>query len=145
MTEIAGFITLPPLEQVFHAFTQIQETERKRIKVFLHQEDGKSAAASVRIGFLANPIMLEEEMQALSFPYPETSMGDFSRIPVMGGYKFMWRNTPNQFQKFLYDIFKNGTRYTISEMILMLKTYKMLVNCLHGNVCFCTFVLNMGG
>ncbi len=70
---------------------------------------------------------LEEEMQALSFPYPETSAGNFSRIPIMGGYNYMWINTPNQFQKFLYDIFKNGTRYTISEMVLMLKTYKRFI------------------
>ncbi len=70
---------------------------------------------------------IEEEMQALSFPYPETSYGDFSRIPMIGGYEYLWKNTPNQFQKFIYDIFKNGTRYTVSEMILMLKTYKTFI------------------
>ncbi len=66
---------------------------------------------------------LEEEMIARTFPYPESSKGDFSKIPLMGGYDLMWKNTPHQMHRLFYDMFKNGSRYSVSEMILMLKAY----------------------
>ena len=65
---------------------------------------------------------LEEYISSKSFPYPENIKGDFSKIP-WGGYEEAWKHTPFQMQTFFYDIFKNGHRYNIQEMILMLKTY----------------------
>ncbi|MBQ7956680.1 MAG: hypothetical protein IJ279_01475 [Clostridia bacterium] len=67
---------------------------------------------------------IEEEMRDKRFPYPRNSVGSFERIPLLGGYSSMWKNTPDQMQEFFYDIFKNGTRYSVLELILMLKTYK---------------------
>lgn len=71
---------------------------------------------------------IEEEMRNKTFPYPENSRGDFSRIPLIGGYDEMWRNTPNQIQRIFYDIFKNNERYSVAEMILMTKTYLAFMN-----------------
>ena len=70
---------------------------------------------------------IEEEISSKSFPYPQNAKGDFSRIP-WGGYDQMWRHTPFQIQTFLYDIFKNGNRSNIQEMILMLKTYNQFLD-----------------
>ncbi len=70
---------------------------------------------------------IEEEISSCSFPYPQNAKGDFSRIP-WGGYDAMWKHTPFQIQTFLYDIFKNGNRYSIQEMILMLKTYNQFLD-----------------
>ncbi|MBR2591316.1 MAG: hypothetical protein IKE65_10435 [Clostridia bacterium] len=65
---------------------------------------------------------LEENISSRSFPYPQNVQGDFSKIP-WGGYDEMWRHTPFQIQVFFYDIFKTGYRYSLIEIILMLKTY----------------------
>ena len=65
---------------------------------------------------------MEENVSAKSFPYPETSTGDFSKIP-WGGYSDMWKHTPIQMQTFFCNIFKSGYRYNTQEMIMMLKTY----------------------
>ena len=65
---------------------------------------------------------LEDSISSLSFPYPQNMKGDYSRIP-WGGYDEMWKHTPFQIQTFFYNIFKEGHRYNIQEMILMLKTY----------------------
>ena len=70
---------------------------------------------------------LEEEIRAKSFPYPLMLNGDFSRIP-WGGYKDVWRYTPVQMQRFLFDIFKENNRYSVQEMIMMLKTYCQFIN-----------------
>lgn len=70
---------------------------------------------------------IEEEISSHSFPYPQNAKGDFSKIP-WGGYDAMWKHTPFQIQTFLYDIFKNGNRYSIQEMILMLKTYNQFLD-----------------
>ncbi len=70
---------------------------------------------------------IEEEISSHSFPYPQNAKGDFSKIP-WGGYDDMWKHTPFQIQKFLYDIFKKGDRYNIHEMILMLKTYNQFLD-----------------
>ena len=67
------------------------ETEGEITTGTLHQEDGKSAAASVRIGFLANPIMLEEEMQAyVNSVYNDDrfkSLRGFYREPDSGSFE----------------------------------------------------------
>ena len=65
---------------------------------------------------------IEEEISLHSFPYPLDYTGDFSRIP-WGGYKGMWEHMPYQFQMFLQDIFKNGERYSMQQMLWMLKNY----------------------
>ena len=65
---------------------------------------------------------IEEEISLHSFPYPMDYTGDFSRIP-WGSYKGMWEHMPFQFQMFLQDIFKNGERYSLQQMIWMLKNY----------------------
>lgn len=74
---------------------------------------------------------IEEEINSKSFPYPQNMKGDFSRIP-WGGYDDMWKHTPFQMQTFLYDIFKNGNRYTLQEMILILKTYNQFLDLKKG-------------
>ena len=70
---------------------------------------------------------IEEEISDRSFPYPQNIQGDFTKIP-WGGYEEMWRHTPHQMQTFLYDIFKNSIRYSLQEMILMLKTYNAFLD-----------------
>lgn len=81
----------------------------------LHPYDQKNGADTI-----------EEEISSKSFPYPKNVDGDFTRIP-WGGYEDMWRHTPFQMQSFLYDIFKDGNRYNLQEMILMLKTYHQFI------------------
>lgn len=66
---------------------------------------------------------LEDSINSMNFPYPRSIDGDFSKIP-WGGYEEMWKHTPFQIQDLFYDIFKNGRRYNIQEMILLLKTYR---------------------
>lgn len=67
------------------------ETEGEVTTGTLYQETGKSAAASVRIGFLANPIMLEEEMQAyVNSVYNDDrfkSLRGFYREPDSGSFE----------------------------------------------------------
>ena len=82
----------------------------------LHPYDQKNGADTI-----------EEEISSKSFPYPQNVDGDFTKIP-WGGYEGMWRHTPFQIQSFLYDIFKNGYRYNLQEMILMLKTYYQFID-----------------
>ncbi len=71
---------------------KIETAEDGTVTGTLHQEDGKSAAASVRIGFLANPIMLEEEMQAYvdkNYNYGDDrfkSLRGFYREPNSGSF-----------------------------------------------------------
>jgi DNA-binding helix-hairpin-helix protein with protein kinase domain len=65
---------------------------------------------------------IEEEIALKSFPYPLSVDASFDKI-VYGCYDEIWKNTPYQFQQFLYDIFKNGARPNIQTMIMMLKTY----------------------
>ena len=65
---------------------------------------------------------ITEDIAKRAFPYPPTANGDYSKIP-WGGYASMWQYTPMQMQAFLYNIFKNGARYSLNEMIMMLKTY----------------------
>lgn len=69
---------------------------------------------------------IEEEISSNSFPYPKSGSGDLSRIP-WGDYDQMWRYTPIQLQSFFFDFFKNGKRYTLQEIILMLKTYHRFI------------------
>ena len=70
---------------------KIEKAEDGTVTGTLHQEDGKSAAASVRIGFLANPIMLEEEMQAyVNSVYNDDrfkSLRGFYREPDSGSFE----------------------------------------------------------
>lgn len=70
---------------------------------------------------------LEENVSLLNFPYPQNTDRDFSRIP-WGGYDEMWKHLPFQMQNFFYNIFKLGMRYSVQEMILMLKTYDKFLN-----------------
>lgn len=67
------------------------ETEGEITTGTLYQETGKSAAASVRIGFLANPILLEEEMQAyVNSVYNDDrfkSLRGFYREPDSGSFE----------------------------------------------------------
>ena len=70
---------------------------------------------------------LEENISLLNFPYPQKHDGDFSKIP-WGGYDEMWKHLPFQMQNFFYNIFKHGTRYSVQEMILMLKTYNQFLD-----------------
>ena len=69
---------------------KIETAEDGTVTGTLYQEDGKSAAASVRIGFLANPIMLEEEMQAyVNSVYNDDrfkSLRGFYREPNSGSF-----------------------------------------------------------
>ena len=76
---------------------------------------------------------IEEEISSKSFPYPENIKGDFSKIP-WGGYDEMWRHMPFQIQSLFYDIFKNGNRYNVQELILMLKTYYEFINIKKGRI-----------
>lgn len=69
---------------------------------------------------------IEEEIALQSFPYPININGSFDKI-VYGSYDEIWKNTPYQFQQFLYDIFKNGTRPNIQIMIMMLRTYNEFI------------------
>jgi len=62
---------------------KIETAEDGTVARTLFQEEGKSAAASVRIGFLANPIMLEEEMQA----YVNSSYNDDRFKSLRGFYR----------------------------------------------------------
>lgn len=69
---------------------KIETAEDGTVTGTLYQEEGKSAAASVRIGFLANPIMLEEEMQAyVNSVYNDDrfkSLRGFYREPNSGNF-----------------------------------------------------------
>ena len=121
-----------PSPRGFHDFTppELQRVEFKRnlrtykaesfscaVMIFkllycgIHPYDQRNGADSI-----------EEEIALKSFPYPASNSGDFSRIP-WGGYDEMWRHTPYQMQALFYDVFKNGNRSNLQEMILMLKTY----------------------
>lgn len=70
---------------------KIETAEDGTVAGTLFQEEGKSAAASVRIGFLANPIMLEEEMQAyVNSVYNDDrfkSLRGFYREPNSGSFE----------------------------------------------------------
>lgn len=74
---------------------------------------------------------IEEEIAKMSFPYPESITGDYSKIPF-GDYNNIWDFTPVQMQNVFTDIFKYGKRYSIQELILMLKTYKKFID-IKGN------------
>lgn len=65
---------------------------------------------------------LATDMKEYNFPYPRRGAAGIDRVP-WGAYKGMWKHMPNQYQEFLYNIFKKGERYGVVEMILMTQTY----------------------
>ncbi len=66
---------------------------------------------------------IEEEISSMSFPYPLEYTGDFTRIPT-GCYAEIWKHTPSQVQLFFEQIFKEGRRFCLMELIELLKSYK---------------------
>lgn len=62
----------------------------------------------------------------MSFPYPLEYNGDFTRIPS-GCYGEIWKHTPSQVQLFFEQIFKEGRRFCLMELIELLKSYKAYI------------------
>ena len=70
---------------------------------------------------------IEEEISLKCFPYALGKFANLNSIPV-GGYKYLWKTTPHQFQIFLNDMFKSDIRFSDAEMIMMLKTYAQFLD-----------------
>lgn len=112
---------------------ELQHVEFKKQLRSYYNEDFACAVLAFRLLFcgihpydqINGADTIEEDIFALRFPYPPRSRGDLSRIPwgQDGPYSKLWTYTPVQLQSFFYDIFKNGKRYDLQEIILMLKTY----------------------
>ena len=69
---------------------------------------------------------LAEDMKKLNFPYPGPGEFDYSRIP-WGGYDEIWKNMPVQLQTFFCRVFRDGERFSLGEMICLLRTYERFI------------------
>lgn len=121
-----------PCPTGFHDYTppELQQKEFKETaRKYYHESFACSVIAFKLLFYGIHPYdqingaeTIEEEIIKMSFPYPIGDNSDFSKIP-WGNYDSIWRFTPVQMQNFFFNIFKNGKRYCIQEMILMMKTY----------------------
>lgn len=70
---------------------------------------------------------IEEEIRNMTFPYSVDCTENTARIPS-GGYDKMWATIPHQMQVLFYNVFAKGKRYTLNEILLMLKTYNTFID-----------------
>lgn len=83
---------------------------------------------------------IEEEIRNMAFPYIPDSDDD-SKIP-WGGYDKMWMSMPHQMQILFYNTFSKGKRYTLNEILLMLKTYNVFLDMKKDEIPSSNIILN---